>query len=144
MRLFLPPFILFTFLLAPVSQAFDPSGSAQNPKLVRKRELTPFEQSMVDYWHQCEKKMDFGTTNFLMGWTSMISEPQEKAAEANSPSQKAASSLTGFGKGLLLFPINTAGGLANLVTFLVPGQIPLPENGVDVDQVTGKEMTNAQ
>lgn len=96
-----------------------------------------FEQHLEDYGNRCIEKLDFGMPNFLMGWTVVISEPVTHYKKTGSPWKDTRGIFSSLGKGLLLFPVDTAGGALNAATFLIPWKIPLPKNGVNTEQLIG-------
>jgi hypothetical protein len=67
-------------------------------------------------------KLMFGLRNLVFGWTEIFMAP---AAAFDSGDNV----MAGFGKGLLNMVIYTVGGAANTVTFPIPFDIPLPNNG---------------
>ena len=99
--------------------------------------LSRFKKHLDDYGKSCGDKIDFGVPNFLMGWTLIISEPVTHYKKTESRWKDTMGILASAGKGLLLFPIDTAGGALNAATFFIPGKIPLPKNGVNTDQLIG-------
>ena len=90
------------------------------------------------YFTGVSQKIDFGTSNFIAGWTQIISQPLDHYRNAGQKS-RVLDGFTGLGKGLLLAPIDTAGGLLSVATAPLPWfQIPLPENGVSISRITGE------
>ena len=75
------------------------------------------------YGDKVAGKLDFGVRNFLGGWTELITEPKERYDNKGNW-------LLGIGRGLYNATMFTVGGAAHLVTFPIPMDIPLPENGV--------------
>ena len=96
-----------------------------------------FEKHLEEYGKKSIEKLDFGMPNLLMGWTVVISEPVTHYKKTGSPWKETANIFSSLGEGLLLFPIDTVGGALNAATFLIPGKIPLPKNGVNTDQLIG-------
>lgn len=68
-------------------------------------------------------KLEFGLMNLLLGWTDLYHEPYMAAVENRSV-------LLGLGKGIVDSIINMVGGAVHLVTFPIPLDCPLPDNGV--------------
>lgn len=89
-----------------------------------------------DYWAKISPKIDFGVANMLMGWTEIITEPIDYYQAAPPKKCRFLHGVMGLGEGTLNAVVDTAGGILNLVTGLIPGKIPLPENGVDVARLT--------
>ena len=75
--------------------------------------------------------------NFFTGWTTLLTEPAQ--GYQNATQNKAMAGAAGFGKGLVLFPMDTIGGALNAITFPIAVKIPLPKNGVDLKQLTGND-----
>ena len=96
-----------------------------------------FERRIEKYGDRCIEKLDFGMPNLLMGWTVILSEPVTHYKKTGSPWKETLGIFSSFGKGLLLFPVDTVGGALNAATFFIPGKIPLPKNGVNTDQLIG-------
>jgi hypothetical protein len=96
-----------------------------------------FAKGLDKYGARCAEKLDFGVPNLLMGWTVVISEPVTHYKKTESRWNNTKQILGLVGKGLLLFPIDMAGGALNFATFLIPGKIPLPKNGVNTEQLIG-------
>ncbi len=74
------------------------------------------------YTDKATAKFEFGFTNVLLGWTDLIREPINQDNLAY-----------GIGKGLSDAVLNTVGGVLHLGTFFIPVDIPLPDNGVQLD-----------
>ena len=79
------------------------------------------------YSDKAYEKLAFGVKNTLLGWTDLFYEPYRYDVEGNNV-------WAGMGKGLFDAVINTAGGAVHAVTFLIPVDVPLPENGVNYDK----------
>ncbi|MBI4115068.1 MAG: hypothetical protein HY447_00675 [Candidatus Omnitrophica bacterium] len=77
------------------------------------------------YTERLAGKLEFGLTNTLLGWVDLFAEPNKAANEGKNV-------WGGLGKGLIDTVVNTVGGAFHLVTFPIPVDIPLPENGVDL------------
>jgi hypothetical protein len=67
-------------------------------------------------------KLMFGLKNLVFGWTEIFMAPATAFDNGDNV-------MAGFGKGLLNMVIYTVGGAANTVTFPIPFDIPLPNNG---------------
>lgn len=76
------------------------------------------------YGEKTEGKLVFGVTNALLGWTDLFVEPNRYHNEGKNV-------WAGLGKGLVDGVLNEVGGAFHLVTFMIPVDFPLPENGVD-------------
>lgn len=115
------------------------AAASQNTSSVQADESkrARFEENMEKYGERCIEKLDFGMPNLLMGWTVILSEPVTHYKKTGSPWKETLGIFSSFGKGLLLFPIDTVGGALNVATFFIPGKIPLPKNGVNTDQLIG-------
>ena len=85
-------------------------------------------------WHEkALGKLDFGFKNLLGGWTAVFSETA-KANKAEGGENKALSVTKGLGRGLAYGLVDTVGGILHVVTFpIVQLDVPLPENGVNLD-----------
>ncbi len=77
------------------------------------------------YGDKMTGKLDFGLRNLLGGWTELITEPKA-AYDSNG------NILYGVGRGVYNSIMYTLGGAVHLVTFPVPIDVPLPENGVSL------------
>ncbi len=72
-------------------------------------------------------KLEFGLKNALLGWIDIFYEPyQYDKAGKNAWS--------GLGKGIVDAVINEVGGVIHVATFLIPVDVPLPDNGVNLDE----------
>ena len=69
-------------------------------------------------------KLSFGFKNLFLGWTEIFYQPHVASTEGKN-------AWGGLGKGLGYFVADTLGGAVHLVTFLVPVDVPLPDNGVN-------------
>ncbi len=67
-------------------------------------------------------KFVFGVKNLLFGWTELFTEPMEYHKDGKN-------CLEGLGKGFVNAVGQTVGGAVHAVTFLIPIDVPLPENG---------------
>lgn len=76
------------------------------------------------YEEKVAAKFAYGLKNLAFGWTELITEPVEYKKEGKCP-------LTGFGVGLYNAIGQTVGGALHVVTFPVPVDVRLPENGTD-------------
>ena len=137
--------VAFYFLTPKAFAEHQTAGKTQNtaeaqsatPAQADEPKRSRFEKHMEKYGEQCIEKLDFGMPNLLMGWTVIISEPVTHYRKTESPWKATLRVFSSLGKGLLLFPVDTVGGALNVATFLVPGKIPLPKNGVNTDQLIG-------
>ena len=112
----------------PVSQ--HPSGASEEP---------PPPSAFEVYLSRCDEKLEFGTANFMLGWSAVIAESVDQYRQhQNEPAKKRITPLImGFGKGLLYAALDSAGGVLNMVTAPVPQfTVPLPKDGIDVARVT--------
>ena len=85
---------------------------------------SPWTQG-ANYSERVGQKLQFGLTNTLLGWVDLFVEPN-KAASAGG------NTWAGVGKGLTDSVLNTVGGALHLVTFPIPVDIPLPDDGVQL------------
>jgi hypothetical protein len=76
------------------------------------------------YTDKAREKFIFGFKNLAGGWTELFSEP---AASLD----KDENILNGIGRGLFNGLVYTVGGALHTVTFFLPVDLPIPENGVD-------------
>ncbi len=74
-----------------------------------------------DYAAKSVAKFEFGFKNLLLGWTDIMREPGNSDNLAR-----------GIGKGVLDAILNTAGGAVHFLTFFIPVDVPLPDNGVQL------------
>ncbi len=77
------------------------------------------------YGDRISGKLAFGLTNTLLGWIDLFAEPNKYANEGKNV-------WAGVGKGLVDTVVNTVGGALHLITFPIPADLPLPDNGVDI------------
>ncbi|MBI4430495.1 MAG: hypothetical protein HY587_02145 [Candidatus Omnitrophica bacterium] len=82
--------------------------------------------SKETYSEQAAGKVEFGVKNTLLGWTDLISEPQNYKRDGKNVWK-------GIGKGLVDAIVNTVGGVFHLATFPFPFDFPLPEDGVSLE-----------
>ncbi|MDD5672293.1 MAG: hypothetical protein PHN49_11705 [Candidatus Omnitrophica bacterium] len=87
------------------------------------------------YGQKVEGKLDFGLMNFLAGWTEIYNQPRLAKQEGRSIAKA-------IGTGFLNAAADTVGGLLNVATFLIPVDIPLPHNGVDIDNYKKLDPTS--
>jgi len=78
------------------------------------------------YSEKSGQKLGFGLKNLLLGWTELFAAPER--AKNNGENV-----FVGFGKGIGNFVVYTVGGALHVVTFFIPIDVPLPNNGVDID-----------
>lgn len=88
--------------------------------------ITPVAAFAASPWTQADTygdkvsgKLEFGIKNTLLGWIDLFYEPN-----------RAENAWSGLGKGISDSIINIGGGAFHLVTFLIPVDLPLPDNGV--------------
>ena len=77
------------------------------------------------YGDRISGKMQFGLKNVLLGWVDLFYEPNKAANEKTNV-------WAGAGKGLVDTVMNIGGGAFHLVTFPIPVDFPLPDNGVQL------------
>ncbi|OGW78171.1 MAG: hypothetical protein A2Z83_05515 [Omnitrophica bacterium GWA2_52_8] len=75
------------------------------------------------YSDKTVSKLAFGVKNFLGGWTEAITVPKEHYESKENV-------VVGVGKGLYNAVAYTVGGLVHVATFMIPVDVPLPDNGV--------------
>ena len=86
----------------------------------------------TSYTEKITEKFEFGLKNFLGGWTEIYNRPKNAHATGGN---LVAATLEGVSYGL----IDTVGGVVHLTTFLIPVDIPLPENGAQIPGDNVKE-----
>lgn len=79
------------------------------------------------YSEKTSGKLDFGFKNLALGWADLFYEPHRYQVEGKNV-------WAGIGKGLIDAPLNEIGGALHFVTFLIPVDVPLPDNGVHFDK----------
>ncbi len=94
--------VLFAMLLAPV--AFAASSSWTEEKT---------------YGEKTAGKLGYGLTNTLLGWTKIFSTPNDYSSAGKNVWQ-------GVGQGLIDAGVTTVLGAAQLVTFPIAADIPIP------------------
>ncbi len=82
------------------------------------------------YSERVGAKLEFGVKNTLLGWVDLFYEPNKAITDKGNV-------WGGLGKGIVDSLINTAGGAVHAVTFLIPVDLPLPDNGVDLGESGG-------
>jgi len=94
--------------------------------------LTPAMAFAASPWTQGDsyaertgQKLEFGLTNVLLGWVDLFAEPNKAASEGTNV-------WSAVGKGLVDTVLNIGGGAVHLVTFPIPVDLPLPDNGVQL------------
>ena len=70
-------------------------------------------------------KLMFGLQNTLLGWIQIFAVPNTYANEGKN-------AWAGVGQGLVEGVVDTVGGAVHLLTFPIPVDLPLPNNGVDL------------
>ncbi len=92
------------------------------------------------YNERVSGKLQLGLKNTLLGWTDLFIEPIHAGSKCNSCENV----WTGIGKGFTDAIFNTLGGAAQLVTFPLVVDFPLPENGVQFSSCCGDCGTKAK
>ncbi len=77
------------------------------------------------YAEKVSGKLQFGLTNALLGWVDVFATPNQYSNEGKNV-------WAGVGQGLVNGLTNTVGGAVQLVTFMIPADLPLPNGGVDI------------
>lgn len=77
------------------------------------------------YGDRISGKLQFGVANTLLGWIEIFATPNRYAAEGKNM-------WAGVGKGFVNATVDTVGGALQLVTFPIPADFPLPNDGVDI------------
>ena len=77
-------------------------------------------------WDKAVGKLDFGLKNLLGGWTALFTEPYHHHANVGDV-------FTGIGSGLYRSLSYTLGGAIHAVTFPIPLDIPIQDNGVNLE-----------
>jgi len=86
------------------------------------------------YAEKVTGKLEFGFKNLVGGWTEIFSRPGKyKEKEAGNVFLRIGNVFLGIGHGLLNAIVYTVGGAAHMVTFPIPLDIPLPDNGVSLE-----------
>lgn len=95
--------------------------------------VTPMASFAASPWTEKETygdrtsgKLYFGLMNTLFGWTDIFFEP----IRASKKCESCDSVWTGLGKGFTDAVVNEVGGAIHLLTFPIPVDIPLPDDGV--------------
>ncbi|MDA9101106.1 hypothetical protein N9K06_00370 [Omnitrophica bacterium] len=74
-------------------------------------------------------KLEFGITNILGGWTELFNAPERHYDQGGNP-------FGAIGIGFYNAVVYTAGGIIHAGTFFVPVDVPIPNNGVDIEDVS--------
>ncbi|MDD5216530.1 MAG: hypothetical protein PHN49_05935 [Candidatus Omnitrophica bacterium] len=77
------------------------------------------------YGDRVAGKLEFGLKNVLLGWVDLAYEPNKALTDNKNL-------WGGLGKGITDTVMNEVGGAVQLVTFMIPVDLPLPDNGVDL------------
>lgn len=104
------------FALALLIFLFPNAGLAEPPEWTQRE----------GYWAKFGGKFEYGAINMLGGWTEIVTTPMEYADEDKSV---LAGILVGIGEGF----VYTGGGILNFFTSPIPVNIPIPNNGVDME-----------
>ncbi len=99
--------VVLSMLLAPVAFAASPWTEEKT------------------YGDRVTGKLVFGLTNTLLGWIQLFAVPNQYADEGKNV-------WAGIGQGAVEAVVDTVGGALHLVTFPIPADLPLPNNGVDI------------
>ena len=83
------------------------------------------------YGDRVAGKLQFGLTNTVLGWIQLFAVPNQYANEGKNV-------WAGIGQGLVEATLDTVGGAIHLVTFPIPADLPLPNNGVDISGTAKK------
>jgi hypothetical protein len=78
------------------------------------------------YGDKITGKLEFGLKNLFGGWTTIFSEPTRYHKDGKNV-------LAGVGVGLYKSVVYTVGGAVHVVTFPIPVDVPLPDNGVSFE-----------
>lgn len=98
--------VILSMLLAPVAFAASPWIDGKT------------------YGEKVAGKLGYGLTNTVLGWTKLFVTPNEYSNEKKNVWQ-------GVGQGMIDTVVTTVLGAAQLVTFLIPADIEIP-NPVDL------------
>ena len=71
------------------------------------------------YGEKTVGKLGFGLTNTVLGWTKLISTPNDYSSAGKNVWQ-------GVGQGLMDAAVTTVLGAVQLVTFPIPADVPIP------------------
>ncbi len=99
--------VILSMLLAPVAFAASPWTAEKT------------------YGDRVTGKLVFGLQNTLLGWIQLFAVPNQYANAGKNV-------WSGIGQGLVEATVDTVGGAIQLVTFVIPADFPLPNNGVDL------------
>ncbi len=77
------------------------------------------------YGDRVTGKLVFGLQNTLLGWIQLFAVPNQYANSGKNV-------WSGIGQGVVEAVVDTVGGAIQLVTFPIPADLPLPNNGVDL------------
>lgn len=94
--------VLFAMLLAPVAFAAPSSWTEEKT-----------------YGEKVAGKLGYGLTNTILGWTKLFSTPNDYSAAGKNVWQ-------GVGQGFVDTAVTTVLGAAQLVTFPIAADIPIP------------------
>ncbi len=91
---------------------------------------SPWTQETT-YAKKVAGKLDFGVKNLFGGWTALLPSQMGCAANnhKNCPGMCCVKSL---GTGLVNAVVDTVGGALHVVTFPIPLDVPLPNDGVQI------------
>jgi hypothetical protein len=77
------------------------------------------------YGDRVSGKLVFALQNTLLGWIQLFAVPNQYANEGKNV-------WSGIGQGVVEAVVDTVGGALQLITFPIPADLPLPNNGVDL------------
>jgi hypothetical protein len=77
------------------------------------------------YSERISGKFQFGLKNVLLGWIDLFYEPNKAVSDKTNV-------WAGVGKGLVDSIVNIVGGAFHLITFPIPADFPLPDDGVQL------------
>jgi len=95
--------IVFAMFLAPLAFAASPWTEGKT------------------YGEKAVGKLGYGLTNTVLGWTKIISTPNDYSSAGKNVWQ-------GVGQGLIDAGVTTVLGAVHLVTFPIPADIPIPSD----------------
>ena len=95
--------VILSMLLAPMAFAASPWTEKAN------------------YGEKTVGKLGYGLTNTVLGWTKLFSTPNEYSNEGKNV-------WAGVGQGLMDTVVTTVLGAVQLVTFVIPADVPIPSD----------------
>ena len=89
------------------------------------------------YMTRLDDKFDKGALNFIVGWTEIVNQPRLRLKNEEKKN-KGLKFAGGLGQGILFAIADTAGGFLNAASSPLPQfEIPLPQDGVQLEKLTG-------